>query len=122
MDTHSNYPTAVQDELHHRRKLALARHEREHERNELLQTLLEAERRASQLRAWIASRELHLKPETDSELHRMVRWASRELATLETMMEPQRLTELLGQRNLFPEVDKLSDPLGDPPPRRPWGR
>ena len=41
---------------------------------------------------------------------------------LEECLDPSRLSRLLHTRNLFPEVDDLVDPLGEPPPRRPWGR
>lgn len=112
----------TQGELQQRRSLALARHERENERKALLGTLIAAEREADHLRGWIARQELHREAETHGELGRMLRWASGELAALETVTEPGQLAELLRKQNLFPEVDGLSDPLGDPPPLRPWGR
>ncbi len=113
---------AAQRELQQRRSLALARHERESERKALLGTLMAAEREAGHLRGWIARQELHLKAETHGELGRMLQWASGELAALETVTEPAQIAEVLRKQNLFPEVDGLSDPLGDPPPLRPWGR
>lgn len=112
----------AQRELQQRRSLALARQERENERKALLGTLMAAESEAGHLRNWIARQELHLKTETHGELGRMLRWASGELAALETISEPGQLAGLLRKQNLFPEVDGLSDPLGDPPPHRPWGR
>jgi hypothetical protein len=40
---------------------------------------------------------------------------------MERFLLPAELTELLETRDLFPEVDELADPLGEPPPLRPWG-
>lgn len=113
---------AAQSKLQQRRSLALARLERENERKALLGTLMAAESEAGHLRNWIARQELHLKAKTHGELGRLLQWASGELAALETITEPGQLAELLRRQNLFPEADGLSDPLGDPPPLRPWGR
>lgn len=112
----------TQSELQQRRDLALARHRREGERKALLGTLVESERQADHLRAWIARQELQLKPEANGELSRMLRWASDELRALDMVSEPVQLAATLRRKDLFPEVDKLTDPLGDPPPLRPWGR
>jgi len=113
---------AAPRELQQRRSLALARHERENERKTFLGSLMEAERQADHLRTWIARQELHLNAEAHGELSRMLQWVYGELAALETMTQPSQLAELLRQQSLFPEVDGLADPLGDPPPLRPWGR
>jgi hypothetical protein len=117
-----NELNADQNELQHRRSLALARQERETERKVLLGTLMETERQTDHLRAWIARRALQFKPEASGELSRMLRWASDELAALDRASEPVHLATTLRRQDLFPEVDKLIDPLGDPPPRQPWGR
>jgi hypothetical protein len=104
-------------ELARRRGLAAARQTRGTERTLLLRKLIRMERQAHQLRGWIAQRE------ADSgacpEMQRMVDWVKADLRGLEEFLDPSKLSQLLRARNLFPEV---ADPLGEPPPRRPFGR
>jgi hypothetical protein len=124
-------PSDVQ-ELARRRALAAARLTRENERTELLRKLVRMEREAEQLRGWIAQRQAdqlrgwtaHRQAEVSAspEIQRMVDWAKTELAGLEAFLDPLKLSQLLIARNLFPEVDELVDPLGEPPPRSQWGR
>jgi hypothetical protein len=119
-------------ELARHRALAAARLTRESERTELLRKLVRMEREAEQLRGWIAQRQAdrlrgwtaHRQAEVSasSEIQRMVDWAKAELAGLEAFLDPLKLSQLLISRNLFPEVDELVDPLGEPPPRSQWGR
>jgi hypothetical protein len=107
-------------ELARRRGLAAARRTREAERTSLLRKLVRMERQAGQLSGWIAQREADV--ETSPEIQRMVDWVKAELVGLEEFLDPSKLSRLLHTRNLFPEVDDLVDPLGEPPPRRPLGR
>jgi hypothetical protein len=107
-------------ELARRRALAAARLTRENERTELLRKLVRMEREAEQLRGRIAHRQAEAS--ASPEMQRMVAWATAELAGLEAFLDPLKLSQLLIARNLFPEVDELVDPLGEPPPRDQWGR
>jgi hypothetical protein len=107
-------------ELARRRGLAAARRTRETERTLLLRKLVRMERQADQLRGWIAQRKADVG--ASSEMQRMVDWVKAELVGLEEFLDPSKLSRLLHTRNLFPEVDDLVDPLGEPPPRHPWGR
>jgi hypothetical protein len=107
-------------ELARRRGLAAARRTREAERTSLLRKLVRMERQAGQLSGWVAQREADV--ETSPEIQRMVDWVKVELVGLEEFLDPSKLSRLLHTRNLFPEVDDLVDPLGEPPPRRPLGR
>jgi hypothetical protein len=107
-------------ELAHRRGLAAARRTRETERMLLLRKLFRMERQAGHLRGWIAQWEAGV--EVSPEMQRMVDWVKAELLGLEEFLNPSRLSQLLQTRNLFPKVDDLFDPLGEPPPRRPLGR
>lgn len=105
------------DTIGRRRQLARLRRQREDERRALLVTVMKADRRARQLRAWIDGRTsdgLQSEP--------MLEWARRQLAALEAVGDPVRLSKVLHERNLFPEVDELHDPHGEPPARQPWGR
>jgi hypothetical protein len=108
------------EELARRRGLAASRRTRETERTLLLRKLIRMERQADQLRGWIAQRKADVG--ASSEMQRMVDWAKAELVGIEEFLDPSRLSRLLHTRNLFPEVDDLVDPLGEPPPRRPLGR
>ena len=107
-------------ELARRRALAAARRTREAERTSLVRKLVRMERQVDQLSGWVAQREADV--ETSPEIQRMVDWVKAELAGLEEFLDPSKLSRLLHTRNLFPEVDDLVDPLGEPPPRRPLGR
>jgi hypothetical protein len=107
-------------ELARRRALAAARLTRESERTELLQRLVRMEREADQLRGWAAHRQAEVS--ASPEMQRMVDWAKAELAGLEAFLDPLKLSQLLIAGNLFPEVDELVDPLGEPPPRNQWGQ
>jgi hypothetical protein len=107
-------------ELARRRGLAAARRTREAERTSLLRKLVRMERQAGQLSGWVAQREADV--ETSPEIQSMVDWVKAELVGLEEFLDPSKLSRLLHTRNLFPEVDDLVDPLGEPPPRRPLGR
>jgi hypothetical protein len=108
------------EELARRRGLAAARRTRETERTLLLRKLVRMERQADQLRGWIAQRKADVG--VSPEMQRMLDWATAELVEIERFLDLSRLSRLLHTRNLFPEVDDLVDPLGEPPPRRPLGR
>jgi hypothetical protein len=104
-------------ELSRRRQLANARRERDSARRDLLIRLIRARQRAGLLRGWISAYEG--TAESNSPLERMVAWSRPQLDELDAFTDPARLSALLVDRNLFPEPDKLIDPLGEPPPLRP---
>jgi hypothetical protein len=108
-------------ELGRRRRIAKARLERESARKALLSKLIRTERQVVQLRAWIETQEARIVTRPDPALDRMLRWARAQLAALEAVLDPIQLSEVLCARELFPQVDELDDPLGDPPPEQPWG-
>jgi hypothetical protein len=105
-------------ELARRHDLAKARRERESNRKALLSKLIRSEREAAQLRNWISVYGPHAKGYPA--LNRMVDWARSKLEALEQILDPVKLAHELQVRKLFPEVDELHDPLGDPPPQRWW--
>ncbi len=109
------------DELAGRRRLAAARQARDTERNALLQKIIETERKALALRGWIAQWEMKGEA-TSPEMRRLMTWAKEALLGMERFLLPTELTRRLKTRDLFPDVDDLADPMGDPPPLRPWGR
>ena len=109
---------AERRELERRHGLAKARRQRETERKQLLTTFARTKRRSEQLREWIAFYEPVAS--TNGDIRRMIEWAHSELSTLETRLKPIIFAKELDTRKLFPEVDELVDPLGEPPPARSW--
>ncbi|MEW6644121.1 MAG: hypothetical protein AB1586_26680 [Pseudomonadota bacterium] len=109
-------------ELARRRRLASARLDRERERQSLVAKLAFTQHRATQLRAWIGAFEGQGAVARSPELTRMLDWARGQLEMLDAEIDPVRVAQTLFDRNLFPEVDELHDPFGDPPPHQPWGR
>lgn len=105
-------------ELERRRSLAKERRDRENERNRLLNRLMRAKRQVTQLKEWLATYEHVGTLSGDAALNRMFEWARARLAALEASLEPTKLVEELAAMNLFPEIDELHDPLGDPPAER----
>jgi hypothetical protein len=110
------------DGLERRRVLARRRDAREFERKKILVRLLRAENRAAQLRRWISRIAGSEESSENSDLGRLLNWTRAELQNLENSIHPSNIAEALRHSNLFPETDDLHDPLGDPPPQRPWGR
>jgi len=109
------------EELARRRRLAAARKSREIERASLLQKLIETQQKALELRKWIAQWETK-EQASSPDVQRLIEWVKATLSDTESFLLPTELTKLLEVRGLFPEVDDLADPLGEPPPLRPWGR
>jgi hypothetical protein len=107
------------EELARRRRLAAARKSREIERASLLQKLIETQQKALELRKWIAQWETK-EQASSPDVQRLIEWVKATLSDTESFLLPTELT--LEVRGLFPEVDDLADPLGEPPPLRPWGR
>ena len=105
-------------ELERRRGLAKERRDRESERNRLLNRLIRTKRQVAELMDWLATYEHALNYDSDAALKRMIEWVRARLAALEASLEPANLVEELGARNLFPKIDELHDPLGDPPAER----
>jgi hypothetical protein len=107
-------------ELERRHDLAKARGNRKRSRKTLMMKLISSEQRAAQLHKWIASKKRFLAERSDPDLSRMVQWANGQLAALEVFIDPANLAEALRVQNLFPEIDNLHDPLGEPPPKKRW--
>jgi hypothetical protein len=109
-------------ELARRRKLFFARRERESDREALLDHFTRATARAEALRNWIQAYAGPERSDLYPEIRRMIDWAKAELKDVEAGLEAGRLNDGLRDRNLFPEIDDLADPLGEPPARLGWGR
>jgi hypothetical protein len=109
-------------ELARRRQLAVARRAREGERRALLVKFVDSRARADELRNWIAAYDQDLRDGSCPEMKRMLDWAKAELSELTASLEVGQLCAVLRDRKLFPALDELADPLGEPSPRHPWGR
>lgn len=108
------------ENLGRRQQMAAARRQRESERLTLFAQLVDAQRRADDLKNWIKAYG-HPTHETYPELQRMVEWAAAQLDDLERILSPERISATLEERGLFPEIDTLKDSRGEPPRHRIWG-
>lgn len=105
-------------ELARRRELAKKRKEREDKRIAYLRELVELQREAADIRSWLSSLPEGVAADSASELGRMVQWARARLADLKARTTVEAAAVQLGGKALFPEIDELNDPLGDPPDNR----
>lgn len=110
------------EELARRRQLAKKRKEREEARIAYLRELVKLQREADDIRSWLASLPLDVVADQSTELGRMLLWAKDRLADLEKRTTVDAASVELDGKALFPEVDELHDPLGDPPEPKgyPW--
>lgn len=102
-------------EMMHRRLLAEKRAKREEDRLKYLRAIAEIRGEVANLRATI-----NLIPSTDNlpaEYQRMIEWAQTRLADLEAKTTVDQIQASLVAQALFPEVDDLHDPKGEPPQR-----
>jgi hypothetical protein len=113
--------TLEPSDLDRRQQMATARRQREGERRALLAEFVDAMRRADELRKWIGAYGRPTGEHSHSELRRMREWTEAQLKELDLFLEPERISMVLRARELFPEVDPLDDPLGEPPARRVLG-
>ena len=98
--------------LVHRRNLQKKRQEREEKRIAFLNDLAEYQKEAARLEGTLsAANELQDKT---SEYFRMLNWARDRLADLQLKNTMALMTEAMQKLELFPEVDPLFDPEGDP--------
>ena len=102
-------------ELSRRRDLAKKRKQREETRIAYLKELVGLQREAADIRTWLAT--VPAVPEADqtTELTRMIHWARARLASLEEATTVNAAAVRFEGKALFPEVDDLHDPMGDPP-------
>jgi len=105
-------------EMSRRRDLAKRRKEREQKRIEYLRNLVELQREAADIRTWLASLPADKLESEAADLGRMLAWASERLATLDQATTIDAAKATLNGLLLFPELDELHNPLGDPPERR----
>lgn len=100
--------------LQHRRHLARARQDREEKRLTHLHQIIELRREARDIREWLASLPPDaLTPSSGTDLGRMLQWVEARLAEIERKTGIEAAASFAGPE-LFPEVDDLWDPLGDP--------
>lgn len=110
---------AVRRDLERRRALAKARKQREADREAVLANQMDLVRRARDLREWIGANQ-RMAVAAEPELRRMLAWAKEQLADVERQLDPETLAADLQERKLFPEVDELHDPKGEPPSETRW--
>lgn len=87
-------------------------------RVQYLRELVRLQREAADIRSWLASLPAHVRADSTTELGRMLLWARERLDDLERRTTVDAAAVELKGKSLFPEVDELHDPLGDPPEPR----
>ncbi|MCB8883998.1 hypothetical protein ACELLULO517_27420 [Acidisoma cellulosilytica] len=108
-------------DLERRYGLAKKRKEREDRRVAYLRELVQLQREAGEIRAWLATVPHGAEEESSTELGRMLIWANERLLDLDERTTIKAAATQFEELALFPEVDDLHDPLGEPPARRyPW--
>ncbi len=107
--------------LQHRRQLAQARIKREETRLSRLRQIIELRREAREIREWISSLPQEDSLSVDSDLGRMLQWVDSRLAEIDRRTGLDAAKSFAGEGDLFPAVDELEDPLGDPPVSSGWG-
>lgn len=110
------------NELCRRRDLATKRKEPERQRLDYWRQLTRTQREIDLLRRWIRENQISEGEVAADSVLRMLGWARARLGALEDNVSLENVDRLLKSRNLFPEVDDLLDPLGEPPdqPQYAW--
>lgn len=101
-------------ELSRRRDLAKKRKEREEARIAHLRELVQLQREAADIKEWLGSLPAEAAADSATELGRMVAWAKARLTALQAKTTADGAAVKLEGKALFPDVDELHDPLGDP--------
>jgi hypothetical protein len=103
----------VWEELSRRRDLARQRQEREDKRLIYIRSVMDLGDEADRLRRWLDRPEV--KPGgASTDYARLVAWVKQRISNLEATLDTGHIDGDLAKK-LFPEVDDLADPLGEPP-------
>jgi hypothetical protein len=89
--------------------LARAREERESRRCEFLKRFVALSTEADELKSFLARLRERMPACLLGELARMTEWTEARLQRLEDELTPEGIATALQERELFPEVDQLSD-------------
>jgi hypothetical protein len=98
-----------------RRELARKRAEREEKRASYLNSIINVHNEIRCLRQWSADIEAVSRSSAPSGLAQLINWTRQRLVRLETVIDPLHIDQDLKEKGLFPEIDELHDPDGDPP-------
>lgn len=109
-----------QAELARRQRLAEERRNREKKRRELLKDVMHKSAEATTIRQWLSSLDL-TNAEGDEGFAQFVTWAQAKLAALDAAVSRENISAIVESQALFPTVDTLHDPLGEPPRRHYYG-
>ena len=107
-------------EISRRRRLKEQRAQREKDRDAYVQSILARHQEAKHLRAWLllVGSQVHALPNSD--FSRLAAWAKEKLNNLDSLLAPENIDGHLQSIGLFPGVDPLHDPLGEPPEHPQW--
>jgi hypothetical protein len=93
--------------------LARAREERETRRRKFLKRFIAISSEADELKSFLARLGARLSARPSGELARMLEWTEERLLLLEGELTLDGITSVLRERELFPDVDRLSPPEAD---------
>ncbi len=104
----------VWEELSRRRDLARQRNEREGKRLTYIRSVMDLGDEADRLRRWLDRPEVKTGG-AGTDYASLVAWVKQRVSNLEATLDPSHIDDDLKAKKLFPEVDDLADPLGEPP-------
>ena len=102
-------------ELARRQQLAQERGKREKKRKTLFRNLMAKTTEASEIRKWLGTIDPDAVADEDGDFAKLIEWTKGRLATLENAVSGPRVAEAVREQQLFPKIDALHDPLGEPP-------
>jgi hypothetical protein len=89
--------------------LARAREERESRRREFLKRFVALSTEADELKSFLARLHERMPARPSGELEPMIEWTKARLQRLKDELTPEGIATSLQERELFPEIDQLSD-------------
>ena len=104
----------VWEELSRRRDLARQRKEREDKRLSYVRSVMDMSDEADRLRRWLDRPEVK-RGAAGTDYASLVAWVKQRISNLDDTLDPSHIDGDLRAKKLFPEVDDLGDPLGEPP-------
>jgi hypothetical protein len=107
-------------ELARRQALAEERRKREKKRRDLLREVMSKSAEAATIRQWLSSIDPGDGDESE-EFGKFIAWARQRLTVLEYAVSCLKVAEVVRAQELFPSLDKLHDPQGEPPRRYYYG-
>lgn len=104
----------LREEYERRAKLAKRRQVREDDRLAYLLELKQLDEKLKEMRLWVDTLKQKNQNANNRNLSCMIEWAEKYISEQESNLSIENISEKIVSKNLFPEIDSLYDPLGDP--------